>query len=170
MHATRAILAFGLLLTTGRVQAQTVPGAKHSAKGFAGCYRLILGPWSKVTPLGPHSPTEIVRLDTTSIDNGIDGSRAAARVAPADLARPTVPRSNWLRPPFWRLIGSDSLVIVTWSTGTEAEVFYGHTVGTELRGMLRLTSDARPMDPKTGRIMWDVWPWARATARRAACP
>jgi len=116
------------------------------------------------------SPTEIFRLDMTPINNGNPGARVAARVIPAVLLSPADPRARWLRPAWWRTIGADSIEIVTWSATTEAEVFYGHVAGDELRGVLRRTSDAIPMDPKTRRIQWDAWPWARATARRVACP
>jgi hypothetical protein len=170
MHTNRLIPALVILLLAGQARAQAVPSSHRSARDLVGCYRLTLGPWSKVTPLGPPTPTEMFRLDMTSIGNGVPGARAAARLAPADLLPPTDVRARSLRPPYWRLIGSDSLVIVTWSTGMEAELFYGHTLGDELRGVLRLTSDAHPMDPKTGRIMWDAWPHATATARRVACP
>jgi hypothetical protein len=166
----RVIFALVVLLIAGRARAQAVPDANRPRNDLAGCYRLTLGPWSKVTPLGPSSLTEIFRLDTTPVRSGIPGARSAARVAPAELMPPTDPRANWLQPPWWRMIGTDSLEIFTWSTGTESETFYGHVAGTELRGVLRNTSDAIPMDPKTRRIQWDVWPWARATARRLACP
>lgn len=170
MRATRAILALGILLTAERAQAQTVPRAKHSYTDLPGCYRLTLGPWSTRVRSGPSTGTEVFRLDTTSISNGIPGARAAARVAPAELVPPTDPRAKWLHAPWWRMMGADSLEITTWSTGTASETFYGHVAGAELRGVLRNMSDAIPIDPKTRRIQWDVWPWAPATARRVACP
>src|SRR5690348_1113456 len=110
MHAKRAILAFGLLLTASRARAQAIPGANHPVNDLAGCYRLTLGPWSKVTPLGPSSLTEIFRLDTTSVANGIPSARAAARLAPTDSLSSGNVRGRRLRPPFWRRIGSDSVV------------------------------------------------------------
>ena len=152
------------------VLEQRVPAVTSVANRLIGCYRLTLGPWSKNTPLGPPTPTAIFRLDTTSARSGPPGARTAARVAPAELLAPTDPRARWLQPPWWRTVGEDSLDIVTWSTGTESEVFYGHLVGAEFRGVLRHTSDAIPVDPKTRAIQWDVWPWAPATARRIACP
>lgn len=170
MNAKRVMAVLVVLLIAGNARAQVTPAATQPDKGLAGCYRLTLGPWSRITPLGPPSPTEIVRLDTTPAGNGIPGARAAGRVAPAELLPPTDPRARWLRAPWWRMIGADSLEITTWATATEAETFYGHVVGGELRGVLRRTSDAIPVDPKTHGILWDAWPWARATARRVACP
>jgi hypothetical protein len=159
-------------LIAGRARAQGVPGANRPARDLAGCYRLTLGSWSMNSDLGPRSPTEIFRLDTTSVTREIPVARAAARVAPVDLPRPTDPRSKGLRQPSWRMIGADSLEITTWSTATQSEAFYGHVVGAELRGVLRNTNDVIPIDPKTRRIRWDgwPWPWARAVARRVACP
>ncbi len=153
-----------------RMHVLRVPVVDTAGNHLAGCYHLALGPWSQRSPLGPPSPTEIFRLDTTPINNGSPGARVAARVIPAVLLSPADPRARWLRPAWWRTIGADSIEIVTWSATTEAEVFYGHVAGDELRGVLRRTSDAIPMDPKTRRIQWDAWPWARATARRVACP
>jgi hypothetical protein len=75
-----------------------------------------------------------------------------------------------MQPPWWRTIGADSIEITTWSATMESEEFYGHVAGAELSGVLRRTSDAVPMDPKTRGILWDAWPWARAIARRVACP
>jgi hypothetical protein len=164
------MLGLGILLTAGRAQAQTVPAAKHSYTDLAGCYRLMLGPWSTRVRSGPPSPTETFRLDTPSINNRIPGARAATRVTPAELVPASDPRAKWLQPSWWRMMGADSIEITTWSITTESETFYGHVAGVELRGVLRNPSDAIPMDLKTRRIKWDVWPWARATARRVACP
>ena len=161
----RTIAAIVVLLFAPRAQGQVA-----RADQLTGCYRLALGPWSQRSSLGPPSPAELVRLDSTSIGNGIPGARAAARLAPAELLSPTDPRSKWSRPTWWRRIGADSLEIFPWSTGMESESFYGHVEGDTLIGVLRHTSDAIPVDSKTGRIMWDAWPWARATARRVSCP
>jgi len=160
----------------GAAAQSTKPAAAASfadtlrGRDLLGCYRLVLGPWSEKSRLGPPTPTEVFRLDSSTVRNGIPGERAAARLSPADLLPPSDPRSRWLRPASWRVIGPDSLEVYTWSTGMEAEVFYGRAVGAELRGVLRRTSDAIPMNPQTGRIMWDAWPWAQATARRVTCP
>jgi hypothetical protein len=153
---------------TALQRAAPPPGA--IAAHLAGCYRLTLGPWSKRTSLGPPSPTEVFRLDSTLVNNGIPGAHAAARVAPDDRLPPTDPRARWLQPPWWRTIGADSIQVFPWSTGTESEAFYGHVTGDEHRGVLRNTSDAIPMDPKTRGVLWDAWPWATATARRVSCP
>src|SRR5690348_9348108 len=108
-----------------RMHGLRVPVVDTAGNHLAGCYHLALGPWSQRTPLGPPSPTEIFRLDTTPINNGSPDARVAARVAPAELLPPADPRARWLRPAWWRTIGADSIVIVTWSATTEAEVFYG---------------------------------------------
>lgn len=162
----------GPAATAGATTLASRPHITSIAAGhqLVGCYRLTLGPWSQSSRLGPPSPTEIFRLDSTIAPRALPGWRVAARLAPVDLLPPTDPRAQWLKPAMWRMIGSDSLEIITWSTGMEAESFHGHVARDELRGVLRRTSDAIPMDPKTGRIMWDAWPWAKATARRVACP
>jgi hypothetical protein len=77
---------------------------------------------------------------------------------------------RWRRPARWHRVGADSVVIVAWSTGTEAEVFYGRGAGGSLHGVLRRTSDAIPFDPRTNRIQWDMWPWASASLIRIPCP
>lgn len=155
------------------VMASSLPAQRPDTarvEKLIGCHRFTLGPWSKSSSLGPPSQTEIMRLDSTTIRNGIRGTRAAARVVPVDIFPKTDPRVKWLRPAWWRMIDADSLEIITWSTGTEAESFDGHVAGGELRGVMRRTSDVIPVDPKTGRVVWDAWPWAPATARRVACP
>jgi len=173
------MLAVALLILAGASVAGAQSSHARSAgrrpdtlgvEQLVGCYRFTLGPWSQNTSLGPPSQTEVVRLDTAIATRAVPGSRVAARVAPVDILAPTDPRAKWLQPASWRVIGSDSLEISTWSTGTEGESFHGHVTGAELRGVMRRTSDAIPVDPKTHRVMWDVWPWATATARRVACP
>jgi hypothetical protein len=77
---------------------------------------------------------------------------------------------RWRRPARWHRVGADSVVIVAWSTGTEAEVFYGRGAGGSLHGVLRRTSDAIPVDPRTNGIQWDMWPWASASLIRIPCP
>jgi hypothetical protein len=86
------------------------------------------------------------------------------------FARPGDVRLQWQRPAHWRRVSADSVVIVAWSTGTEAEVFYGRWASGSLRGVLRRTSDAIPVDPLTKRVLWDVWPWAKASLVPERCP
>jgi hypothetical protein len=156
-----------------RTSMVELASARRMAAGspdLLGCYRLTLGPWSSGTGLGPPPPTEVFRLDSATVRGGPHGARATVRLLPAIVMPPTDPRASWLRPPWWRMIGADSLEIITWTTATEGEVFYGHIAGAQLRGVLRRTSDAMQRDPKTKRIIWGAWPWARATARRVSCP
>jgi hypothetical protein len=77
---------------------------------------------------------------------------------------------RWRRPAMWQRVGRDSVVIFAWSTGTEAEAFYGRLAGRSLHGVVRRTSDAIPVDPVTKQIQWDVWPWAAASLVRVPCP
>ena len=137
---------------------------------LVGCYRLTNGPWSKNSFSLPAYPPEIVRLDSTAARNARPGALAVARVTPTQLFSPVDPRSHWLQPSSWRLVGADSVEIVTWTTSTEGETFYGHVQGAALRGVLRHTSDAIPVDPKTGGVLWDEYPWAVASARPVTCP
>jgi hypothetical protein len=145
------------------------PDARR-AGAFVGCYRLTNGPWSKNSLSRPAYPPEILRLDSTAARNDQPGWRAATRVAPAELLSTVDPRSHWLQPSSWRIVGADSVEIVTWTTATEGETFYGHVQGAALRGVLRHTSDAIPVDPKTGGVLWDEYPWAVATAQPVTCP
>lgn len=146
------------------------PPAALSNDVLAGCHRFTLGPWSKASRLGPAQPTAVVRLDTIAPSQGIPGDLVAERIEPAEFAPPGDWRLRWRHPARWRREGADSVVIVAWSTGTEAEVFYGRWAGGSLQGMLRRTSDAIPVDPQTKQIQWDVWPWAAASSVAIPCP
>jgi hypothetical protein len=139
-------------------------------KAAAGCYHLTLGPWSKKSRLGPDQPTAIIRLDTIRRWPGNRRDLAAERIEPAEFAPPGDPRLQWRRPSSWHRVGADSVVIVAWSTATEAEVFYGRWTGGSLHGVVRRTSDGIPIDRLTKRIQWDVWPWATASLIRVPCP
>ena len=134
-----------------------------------GCYRLTLGPWSKASGLGPAQPTAVVRLDTIARNPAPPGDLVAERVEPAEFAPPGDWRLRWQHPALWRRIGVDSVMIVAWSTGTEAEIFFGRWLGGSLQGVLRRTSDAIPVDPQTRQIQWDVWPWAAASGMSVPC-
>jgi acetyl esterase/lipase len=173
----RWLQTIGVIDTVDRARTTTTSSSPAAggpdttrAHRLPGCYRLSLGPWSSPSDLRPPAPTEVFRLDSTTVRSATPGARTAARLLPAELMPPTDPRTQWLQPASWRLVGSDSLEVVTWSTATEAETFYGHTAGTGLRGVLRRTTDLIPMNRQTRQIMWDVWPWAQASARRVSCP
>jgi hypothetical protein len=142
----------------------------RAMRAIAGCYHLTVGAWSKKSTLGPSTPTTLVKLDTLTRDPALFDQFVAVRLRPAELFVPHAPEALWQRPALWQLRGADSVEIVTWSTGTEAEVYYGRIVGARLRGVLRHTSDAIPGDAATGRILWDVWPWAPTSAERVPCP
>jgi len=92
------------------------------------------------------------------------------RLAPVEILAPDSHNAIWKRPAFWRIVRGDSVEIITWATATEAESFDGRFVGNKLRGVVRLTSDAIPMDPMTHRIDWNALPWARAKGERVRCP
>lgn len=151
-------------------QSAAASAARSDIQALAGCYRLTLGTWSIASRLGPPQPTAIVRLDTLPLSVGQANTFAAERLEPSAFVAPGDPRERWRRPASWRRVDADSLKIVAWSTGTEAEVFYGRRVGAELRGVLRRTSDAILMDPRTRRIQWDAWPWAYASGAPIPCP
>jgi hypothetical protein len=91
-------------------------------------------------------------------------------VEPAEFAPPGDPRLRWRHPAHWRRVGPDSVVVVAWSTGTEAEVFYGRGTDSALHGVMRRVSDAIPLDPVAKQIQWDAWPWATASLTRVSCP
>lgn len=163
--ASAAIVAL-----SGRFSGAQSPAAARSDVALPGCYRLTLGPWSNASGLGPAKPTAVVRLDTIAPSPGAPGWLVAERVEPAEFAPPGDWRLRWQHPARWRRVGADSVVIVAWSTGTEAEVFYGRWAAGSLQGVMRRTSDAIPVDPKSKRIQWDVWPWAPASAILVPCP
>ena len=144
--------------------------AGHPLGPVAGCYRLTLGAWSKDSNLGPSSSTTVVRLDTVARRPGSPGDFVAERIEPATFALPGDVRAKWQRPALWRRETGDSVVIVMWSTGTEAEVFFGRWKSGKLDGVVRRTSDAIPVDPVTRKIQWDAWPWATASAVSVPCP
>ncbi len=101
---------------------------------------------------------------------GSRGQYVAVRLAPVETLAPDSHDAIWKRPAFWRIIRGDSVDIITWTTATEAESFNGRFVGNQLRGVVRLTSDAIPMNPATHRIDWNALPWARAEGERVGCP
>jgi hypothetical protein len=142
----------------------------HPLRNVAGCYRLTLGAWSKDSRLGPSSSTTVVRLDTLARRPGNSGDLVAQRVEPAEFAVPGHVRVQWQRPAYWRREKGDSVVIITWSTGTEAEAFYGQWKSSKLSGVVRRTSDAIPVDTVTRKVQWDVWPWASASGVPVPCP
>jgi hypothetical protein len=152
-----------------RASGAQAPTVAVSNGVIAGCYRFTLGPWSKASRLGPGQPTAVVRLDTIAPRRRIPGDLVAERIEPAEFAPPGDPRLRWQHPAVWRREGADSVEIVAWSTSTEAEVFYGRWAAGSLQGVVRRTSDAVPVDPKTKQIQWDVWPWAAASAVKIPC-
>lgn len=152
------------------IAQSTAASAAAHPEVIAGCYRLDVGPWSRESTLGPPAPTVIVRLDTLSRRPELPEYLAAERVEPAEFVPPGDVRAQWRRPAAWRIVGADSVEIIAWSTGTEAESFHGRRVGSVLRGVMRRTSDAIPVDPVTRRIVWEGWPWAVASAVPVRCP
>lgn len=164
------LVSAAIVALFGRSSGAQSPGAAQSDVARPGCYRLTLGPWSTASRLGPATPTAVVRLDTVARRPGAPGDLVAERVEPAGFAPPGDWRLRWQQPAVWRRVGADSVVIIAWSTGTEAEAFYGRWAAGSLQGVMRRTSDAIPVDPKTKQIQWDAWPWARASAIRVPCP
>lgn len=159
----------------GRAGSAQRPARSHlpdaaRVRALAGCYHLTHGAYSTTSGMGPATPTTLFRLDTLAPRHGLPGDLVAERLAPVESLPASDPRSHWLQAPSWRLVGADSLEIVAWATAMEAEVFYGHAIGDTLRGVVRLTSDAVPVEQGTHRILWNAWPWARASAIRVDCP
>ena len=153
-------LAVGIGAAPGRAVAQGLSAA--DARTFAGCYAVARGAWTKPVLRGPPFAPLMVRLDTLAPEEGWRGHWLAARVSwPAP--------GPGGRPPMWRPVGADSVEIMTWGISWEADVLYLRRDGELLRGVLRRTSDAIPVDSQR-RILWDVWPRAPATVRRVACP
>ena len=142
----------------------------HQFGVVPGCYRLTLGAWSKGSNLGPSSSTTVVRLDTVARRPGGPGDLVAERVEPAEFALPGDVRAQWQRPARWRRETGDSVAIIMWSTGTEAEAFLGQWKSCKLSGVVRRTNDAIPVDPVTRMIQWDAWPWAFASGVSVPCP
>jgi hypothetical protein len=168
--STRRLVSAVIVTLLARPSSAQRPPVARADKVAAGCYHLTLGPWSKKSRLGPDQPTAIIRLDTIKRTPGARSELAAERIEPAEVALPGDPRLQWQRPASWHRVGRDSVVIVAWSTGTEAEIFYGRWMGDSLHGVVRRTSDAIPVDPLTRRIQWDVWPWATASLVGVPCP
>jgi hypothetical protein len=163
-----AAVVIGAVL--GRPAAAQVSTVTHSRVVQPGCYRLTLGPWSKAPRFGPDQPTAIVRLDTIVRNWRMPRDFAAERIEPAEFAPPGDSRLRWKHLASWQRVGADSVIIVAWSTGTEAEVFYGHRSGSSLKGVVRRTTDAIPVNPVTKQVQWNVWPWAAASAVKVRCP
>jgi len=168
--SSRWRLALGIVAALlGRASGAQSPSAKPDAPVLPGCYRLTLGPWSKPSRLGPAQPTAVIRLDTIERRPGISRDLVAERIEPVESAPTGDRRVRRQLPASWRRLGADSVVIVAWSTGYEAEVFYGRWLRGSLQGVLRRSSDAIPVDPATGQIQWNVLPWATASAVLVPC-
>lgn len=170
VSSRRWLASAAFVALSGHFSGAQSPAAARSDVALRGCYRLTLGPWSNGSDLGTIKPTAVVRLDTIALRPGAPGDRVAERVELAEPAPPGDWRLRWRQPARWRRVDADSIVIVAWSTGTEAEVFYGRRVAGSLRGVLRRTTDAIPVDPRSRAIQWDVWPWAPASAILVPCP
>lgn len=173
-YITVATVLIASATSLSRASSAQRPARSHAleaarVRALAGCYRVTHGTYSTESHLGPATPTTLFRLDTLAPRHGLPENRVAERLAPAESLSTTDPRSHWRHAPSWRLVGADSVEVMMWGIGTEGEAFYGHAVGDTLPGVVRLTSDAVPVERGTHRVLWNTWPWARAVAVRVPC-
>ena len=162
-YLARTFVAIACLC--GRIiQAQQSPVPRAEDRD---CRMLSVFAWYMVESQEsrPARATTVIRLDTVALPRGAPGDLSAVRIEPADVFDPSDARARRLGPARWRREGTDSVVIVSWSTNTEAEAFMGHRVGATLEGVVRRTNDAIPMDPETKTIRWDAWPFAARRRR-----
>lgn len=142
------LIALASMLGPAPVSAQT----RRAPPGIAGCYRLVVGEWSR--PLGNiaayHVIPSIVRLDTTRAMGG--GWKALP-----DIRYPT---PNRLRgTPSWT--APRDTVEILWSNGAQSTTVRLGRRAKELRGSASVRSDANDFgaDP----------PRARVVARKVGC-
>jgi hypothetical protein len=162
--AGSVIFATSAVPVAAQRSGEAGPEDKSIAAALAGCYDVIAGEWSGAIGRGPKSAPVMLRLDTTVADTS-GRIRFAAQVTrpPAD---PPPPQSRF--PISWWPVARDSIMVVTWSNGYEAEVLFLRPEKDGFRGVARRTTDAIPVDEK-GITRWDLWPWAALTATRIPC-
>lgn len=136
-----------------------------AARGLAGCYSLTVGTWSNSRANGGYLPSPArVDLDTT----GLDGARPGFQLAVNRPGfAPPRPMRSWST---WSPVGRDSLQVVTWSDGfNSVTLFLRRQADGELRGTARHFTDARAVDPQTGRWLWERSATAPATLEAIPC-
>lgn len=167
------MLATGAL-SVGCARTPTGGGAAARALGLvqelAGCYRFTHETPTTLTRSTGAGASYELRLDTI---RRFPGAREDYRVAitlDQDAHWPRGVRGQRRAGLWWLATGPDSVQVSVRATGTESVMFYGRATGPTLRGMVRLTTDAIPVDGKTGRVLWEEYPSAVASAERIPCP
>ena len=146
-----SLIALAAMFVPASLVAQRA--ARRPPPGIAGCYKLVLGEWSR--PLGEnagyHAIPSIVRLDS------VRAIRGGWRALP-DIRYPT---ANRLRgTPSWT--APRDTIEIMWSNGFQSTtVRLGRRGARELRGTAVVWSDANEFGTDLPR--------ARVTARRTAC-
>jgi hypothetical protein len=139
------------------VAALLAGGAHHQGThqriaAYAGCYSVVLTPWSHAFPRGEDSaaftPPSVIRLDTSHTQGG----RRLSPGIPALPSRRLGPR--------WRLLGPDTLELV-WHNGFYGVVLQLAGDTARLRGRAITSTDNSPES--------NVMPTAEAVAARVRC-
>jgi hypothetical protein len=131
-----------------------------AARQMAGCYTVVVGPWSEPRANGGYIPVPLrVTLDT--MRTGTTGSGGMVlRAEPLDNER------------FgheWKPVGGDSVQLGVWADGfSSVYLFLRPQANRSLRGTARYFTDARLID-RTGRWAWEVYPTAPARLSRVPC-
>ena len=134
------------------------------ARLVAGCYALTMGAWSDPRANGGHIPNPPrVELDAQLRDQGQPGFQLIARTPGF-----TTERASHF-PPAWSPVGADSLQVRAWADGfSSVTLFVRRQTDGTLAGTARYFTDVR-LDDTAGRWMWERYPTAPATLRRAPC-
>ena len=136
-----------------------------TAREFAGCYHLALGPWSDERAPGWYVaiPTHI-KLDTARNDRRRPGFELVAQ-APG-----TGEKSATERRRAWSPVGTDSLQVLAWANSTsDVNLFLRKRAAGKLEGTARYFWDQILLDPVTKRWLWERYPTAPATLTAVPC-
>ena len=136
-----------------------------AARELAGCYRLTVGRWSSRRANGGYLPSPTrVDLDTARLD----GARPGFQLV---VERPGVTPPRPMRSSVgWSPVGRDSLQVVTWADDFNWVTLFLRRQGDgRLLGTARYFTDARRIDPQTGRWQWERSPTAAATLAAIPC-
>lgn len=137
-----------------------------AAGRMAGCYILALGPWSEPRAHGGRMPNPTyVDLHTTQHERSRPGFQLVATTPGF-----TMMRGSLGSPPAWSPVGSDSLQVLTWATGTSSvTLFLRQQPDRTLQGTARYFTDGVIVDPVTKRWLWEQYPTAQATLAPSPC-
>lgn len=143
----------------------TMPPNMAAAQRMAGCYRVMLGPWSDERAVGAYVMVPpLLHLDTARMADRAQGFELSARTP--GKAEP----NRAARMLAWSPVGADSVQVLAWGNQTSSvTLFLRLRSGTTLSGTARYFWDSIALDPVTKRWLWEQYPSAVATLTPTPC-